>query len=192
MQASGPAFGGAAMVSMVYLLLLVFPLQHEFEILIQAVAVPAFQERVADLLDQAQASPVPDDRHERVDGPVQDREAEADERDILGPGNVLAIRCADQEIDRLLLDPLLEFEEVAFRFDLAARDPRLFEHLLDLGLERLPGVPVRTYFGTMPIVSRNSVSAMTWSGSPKIATRLSLVVEVRVDQRVNDLPALDA
>ena len=50
----------------------VFFLQYQFEILVKGVAVAAFEKRITDLLDQAQAAPVADHRHERVHGPVPD------------------------------------------------------------------------------------------------------------------------
>ena len=112
--------------------------------------------------------------------PVHDGEAIAHERNVFVTRNVLAIGVADQHVHRLLLDPLMQQVHIGLctRADLRIGQI-LAQHFPDADVELRSlragdrvGVPVTMYTGFMSSRFKNSVSETSWSGSPKIATRL--------------------
>src|SRR5208337_3846879 len=125
-----------------------------------------------------------------VDGPVNDGETDPDERDILSTGNVLAVCCPDDEVDFLLFDPLMEFEEVAFRLYFAALNSRIFKQFLDLNVKLFAGSACEDILRDHAHREREFRKGDDMIGVAKDRDRLSLVVEMGVDESVYDLASL--
>ena len=76
---------------------------------------------------------------------VEDRKAEADEGDVLVAGDVLAVGVADEQIDRFVLDPLVQQEHVgAGPWRTLTSGTGRPSTVAMRSSKRLPGVPVTT------------------------------------------------
>ena len=105
--------------------------------------------------------------------PIEDREAEAHEGNVLVAGDVLAVGVPDEEVGRLGLEP----SGGARRGRRARRAIRAGSSTARIssvmrGSKALPGVPVTTYWTFMSRSRRNSASGGAGRDPPASATRL--------------------
>ncbi len=93
-------------------------LKDKFKFFFGGIAVFAVKQQTENLFEQPQAALVTHGGEVLVSLTVCDGEAPAQERDVFIAGNVLAVGVTHEQVHRLVLDPLMHEEHIAFGFDL--------------------------------------------------------------------------
>jgi hypothetical protein len=123
-----------------------FSLQHNLKILIGNIPIKPIQQSIDDFLYHQRAAGISDDGRQRAAVSVHHGETRADEGDVFGARNLLAVGRADHHVNALVLNPLVELEQVGGGLSYAIFRVVLLEEGGNLAVELLEINKFSPYF----------------------------------------------